>query len=98
MVAVDGMTMCGARTNENPALRLLSALDQVTGTVLTQTRAAGSTIVKAVEVPKWVDFSAAGQGIQGWRTRTTKSRKSTSRTAAAGGWPLRRSILSAPRQ
>ena len=85
VVAVDGKTMRGARTNENPAPRLLSALDQVTGTVLTQTRAEGSTIVKAVEVPKWVDFSAAGQVIQVWRTRTTKGRKSTSRTAVAGG-------------
>lgn len=35
VVAVDGKTMRGARTNENPAPRLLSALDQVAGTVLT---------------------------------------------------------------
>lgn len=40
VVAVDGKTMRGARTNENPAPHLLSALDHATGTVLTQQRVA----------------------------------------------------------
>ena len=36
VIAVDGKTMRGARTGDAPAPHLLSALDQVTGTVLTQ--------------------------------------------------------------
>ncbi len=36
VIAVDGKTMRGARTGDAPAPHLLSALDQATGTVLTQ--------------------------------------------------------------
>ena len=40
VIAVDGKTMRGARTNENPAPHLLSAPNHTTGTVLTQQRVA----------------------------------------------------------
>ena len=36
VVAADGKTMRGARTGNAPAPHLLSALDQVTGTIRTQ--------------------------------------------------------------
>ena len=43
VIAVDGKTMRGARTGEDPAPHLLAALDHATGAVLTQERVAGKT-------------------------------------------------------
>lgn len=40
VIAVDGKTMRAARTSKDPAPHLLSALDQDSGTVLTQARVA----------------------------------------------------------
>lgn len=40
VIAADGRTMRGARTNDAPTPHLLSALDQDSGTVLTQQRVA----------------------------------------------------------
>ena len=47
VIAVDGKTMRGARTGDNPAPHLLAALDQAAGTVLTQRRVAD----KSNEIP-----------------------------------------------
>ena len=47
VIAVDGKTMRGARTGEDPAPHLLAALDHATGAVLTQERVAG----KSNEIP-----------------------------------------------
>ena len=43
VIAVDGKTMRGARTGEDPAPHLLAALDHATGAVLTQERVAGKS-------------------------------------------------------
>ena len=43
VIAVDGRTMRGARTGEDPAPHLLAALDHATGAVLTQERVAGKS-------------------------------------------------------
>ena len=43
VIAVDGKTMRGARTGEDPAPHLLAALDHATGAVLTQERVASPT-------------------------------------------------------
>ncbi len=156
VIAVDGKTMRGARTGEDPAPHLLAALDHATGAVLTQERVAGKSneipalrvllepldlngvvvtadamhtqadtarwirgrgghylltvkdnqktlrrtlkalpwrdvpsissvdtshgrrvrrTVKALEVPKWVDFPGSAQVVQVRRTRTVKGRK-----------------------
>ena len=47
VIAVDGKTMRGARTGEDPAPHLLAALDHATGAVLTQERVTG----KSNEIP-----------------------------------------------
>lgn len=156
VIAVDGKTMRGARTGEDPAPHLLAALDHATGAVLTQERVAGKSneipalrvllepldpggvvvtadamhtqadtaqwitqrgghylltvkdnqkslrrtlkalpwrdvpsissvdtshgrrvrrTVKALNVPKWVDFPGSAQAVQVRRTRTVKGRK-----------------------
>ena len=43
VIAVDGKTMRGARTSEDPAPHLLAALDHATGAVLTQERVASKS-------------------------------------------------------
>ena len=43
VIAVDGKTMRGARTGEDPAPHLLAALDHATGAVLTQERVASKS-------------------------------------------------------
>ena len=58
VVAVDGKTMRGARTNENPAPHLLSALDHATGTVLTQQRVADRSNWGAWCFSDWGSFSS----------------------------------------
>ena len=65
VVAVDGKTMRGARTNENPAPHLLSALDHATGTVLTQQRVADRSNWGAWCFSDWGSFSSL-ESI-GWR-------------------------------
>ena len=156
VIAVDGKTMRGTRTGEDPAPHLLAALDHATGAVLTQERVAGKSneipalrvllepldlngvvvtadamhtqadtaqwirgrgghylltvkdnqktlrrtlkalpwksvpsissvdtshgrrvrrTVKALDVPKWVDFPGSAQVVQVRRTRTVKGRK-----------------------
>ena len=52
VIAVDGKTMRGARTGDNPAPHLLAALDQAAGTVLTQRRVAD----KSNEIPALRDL------------------------------------------
>ena len=47
VIAVDGKTMRGARTEDNPAPHLLAALDQVRGVVVAQRRVAD----KSNEIP-----------------------------------------------
>ena len=47
VIAVDGKTMRGARTADNPAPHLLAALDQVRGVVVAQRRVAD----KSNEIP-----------------------------------------------
>ena len=54
VIAVDGKTMRGARTGDNPAPHLLAALDQAAGTALTQRRVAD----KSNEIPALRDLLA----------------------------------------
>ena len=54
VIAVDGKTMRGARTGDNPAPHLLAALDQAAGTALTQRRVAD----KSNEIPALPDLLA----------------------------------------
>ena len=52
MIAVDGKTMRGARTEDNPAPHLLAALDQIRGVVVAQRRVAD----KSNEIPALRDL------------------------------------------
>ena len=66
VIAVDGKTMRGARTGEDPAPHLLAALDHATGAVLTQERVAGkSNEMPTVVVGRRRTFGGPGPGHRG---------------------------------